>query len=153
MKKTLLTLSIISLLTISCSTDSVPIVYGEDQCAHCMMTIVQQQYGTEIISKKGKVFKFDAIECLIDYVDKGGIAETEISDEYVTAYTLPEILTPANECYFLHSPMLPSPMGMFLTALQSKDEAEQFRLEYGGNIYSWKDLKNNFNNLPTLRFH
>jgi copper chaperone NosL len=137
----------------SCSSESVPIVYGEDHCVHCMMKIVQPQYGAEIMSKKGKAFKFDAIECLIDFIDKGGIAEDDIRGEFVTPYTTPETLHYADECFFLRSPMLPSPMGMFLTALQSEEEAEKFKAEHGGELYSWNELKSNFNNLPAMACH
>lgn len=137
----------------SCSNEKVPIVYGEDQCVHCMMTIVQPQYGSEIMSTKGKAFKFDAIECLIDYTNKGGIAEENIMMAYVTPYTMPEQLTEADQCYYLQSPNLPSPMGRFLTALQSKEEAEKYQQDFGGDIYSWEELKLNFDNLPTMHDH
>jgi copper chaperone NosL len=49
--------------------------------------------------------------------------------------------------------MLPSPMGMFLTALQSEEEAEQFQAEHGGELYSWNELKSNFDNLPAMACH
>jgi copper chaperone NosL len=144
---------VLSLTFTSCSQEKVPIVYGEDHCVHCMMKIVQPQYGAQIMSKKGKAYKFDAIECLIDFTQKGGIAEADIRNEYVTPFTTPETLQNATTSYYLRTPMLPSPMGMFLTALQSEEEAEQFQAEHGGELYSWNELKSNFDNLPAMACH
>lgn len=138
---------------LSCSNDKIPIAYGEDQCAHCKMKIVQPQYGAEIMSKKGKAFKFDAIECLIDFEKKNGIAETEIANEFVVSYTAPETLQSADNCFYLRSPMLPSPMGMFITAFSSREEAEKFQSDHSGDIFSWNDLKSNFGQLPSMHHH
>ncbi|MCC6725443.1 MAG: hypothetical protein IT258_13125, partial [Saprospiraceae bacterium] len=48
-----------SLLT-ACTPTAEPISFGEDMCAHCKMTIVDEQFAAEAVSQKGKVYKFDA---------------------------------------------------------------------------------------------
>lgn len=127
-----------------CSKDKVPIVYGEDQCDYCMMKIIQPQYGAEIITMTGKPIKFDAIECMIGYEEDEMIVPGKIYSRYVTSYTSPEQLINAEQCFYLRSMNLPSPMGMFLTAFNSESEAMEFRKEKGGEVYSWMDLKKNF---------
>ena len=39
----------------SCSSQVKPIKYGKDECYFCKMTIVDQKFGVEIVSKKGKI--------------------------------------------------------------------------------------------------
>jgi copper chaperone NosL len=43
----------------------IPFLWGEDACHFCKMTLVQKGYAAQRINEKGKVFKYDAIECLL----------------------------------------------------------------------------------------
>ena len=57
-----ITLFIFGLLTLSlssCSTAPQPIRIGQDNCDFCKMTISDNRFGAEIITKKGKVYIFD----------------------------------------------------------------------------------------------
>ena len=49
------------LLTSSCNVGPQPISYGSDGCHFCSMTIVDRQHAAEIVTDKGKGFKFDRI--------------------------------------------------------------------------------------------
>ena len=62
----------------SCSKDSEPINYGTDQCDHCRMTIMDKKFGAEILTKKGKAVKFDALECMINYLLENNINESDV---------------------------------------------------------------------------
>jgi copper chaperone NosL len=57
------------LLLLACNPESQPINYGADMCEFCRMSIVDQRFGSEIVTQKGKVYKFDAVECMINYLD------------------------------------------------------------------------------------
>ena len=50
-----------------------PIAYGKDSCSECKMTIIDPKFGGEIISKKGKIFKFDDTHCLAKFMERRGI--------------------------------------------------------------------------------
>ena len=54
---------------ISCNPESKPIIYGQDKCDFCRMSIVDQRFAGEIVTQKGKVFKFDAVECMLNYIN------------------------------------------------------------------------------------
>ena len=58
---------IISLLS-ACTPAPKPIEYGSDMCHYCKMTIMDKQHAAELVTDKGKVFPFDAIECMIHYL-------------------------------------------------------------------------------------
>ncbi len=132
---------IISLLLLtSCYPKEKAIIYGQDECKHCRMMIVENQYGSELVTKKGKVYKFDSIECLIDYLRTDEMDENEVALSLVTSFNQPEKLRAVKDSYYLYSIKLPSPMGMFLTAFESKAAAEEAKVKYGGEVMNWELL-------------
>lgn len=123
----------------SCSHSPKPIDYGNDGCHFCKMTIVDKIHGAELITVKGKVFKFDAAECMLNYVADRNEAE---SGTFLTNhYDEPTALISATEATFLISENLPSPMGAYLTAFENTDSAEKIKAEHGGELYTWDALK------------
>ncbi|WP_179339247.1 nitrous oxide reductase accessory protein NosL [Winogradskyella ludwigii] len=129
---------ILLLIFSSCNVSPKPIEYGSDGCHFCKMTIVDKVHATEFITKKGKVYKFDATECMVNYFDEFDTSEIEL---YLTNYfSKPEAFTDATKATYLISKNLPSPMGAFLTAFENKSEAEKVQTEKGGKLYSWPEL-------------
>lgn len=125
----------------ACNPESQPINYGSDLCESCRMSIVDQRFGSEIVTKKGKVFKFDAVECMVNYLDN------RIEDESILKYILtntldaPGDLTDVQECKFLRSKNMPSPMGMFINPFKDGALAIRNQLENSGAIYDWNSLR------------
>lgn len=62
----------------ACSQNAEPIKYGKDNCNHCNMTIMKNNFGGEIVTKKGKVFKFDDAGCLKDFLAEKKIGNGEV---------------------------------------------------------------------------
>jgi copper chaperone NosL len=58
--------ALIAFLLIGCNPKAEKINLGKDQCAECKMTIVDPKFGAEIVTKKGKVYKFDDTHCIAD---------------------------------------------------------------------------------------
>jgi len=134
-------------LVFSCSVGPQPIEYGHDQCSFCRMTIMDQRYGSELITSTGKVYKFDAIECMINYLQNG-------SEEYqmylVSDYSNPGHLIKAERSFFLRAVTLPSPMGMYITGFETSKKAEEYKQKNSGELYNWKQLNRDFNKLPSM---
>ncbi len=137
-------LFLIIIVLSSCKPQIQPIKYGSDGCEFCKMTIVDKRYGTELVTTKGKVFKFDAMECMIHYMHKEENANKEFKYVLVSSFNTPETLIETQQSYILRSKNLPSPMGAYLTAFASKEKAEKAQLDKGGDVYSWSDLYTNF---------
>jgi len=131
-------------LLASCSKEVAQIQYGTDQCEHCKMTLTDKKYGALIYTQKGKSFKFDAAECMLDYVKENKNSESEIDKYFVINLTEPGELINAAETIFLISPELRSPMGENISAFKNKADAEKYQTEFGGEIFSWDELKNKF---------
>ena len=107
-------------------------------CIYCKMSIVDPQHSAELVTLKGKAFTFDAIECMVDYVNQ--YAETNYAFLMVADYQNPGQLIDAQNASFLISDAIPSPMGAFLSAFSSEQNATVLQKEKGGEIYHWESL-------------
>lgn len=126
------------LLIFSCNVSPKPITYGSDGCHFCKMTIVDKVHAAEIVTQKGKVYKFDATECMVHFMEEFDISQVKF---YLSNnYTEPESLIDATKATFLISKNIPSPMGAFLSAFKNKEDAEKFQSEKGGKLYTWETL-------------
>ena len=131
-------LLLISLLIKACSPQAEAINYGLDACHFCKMTIVDKQHAAEAVTDKGKVYKFDAIECMVDYVNDR--PQQSFAFLLVNDYLAPESWLDANTASFLISPAIPSPMGAFLSAFETQNIALEMKNAKGGDIYNWEKL-------------
>ncbi|MBD0850157.1 nitrous oxide reductase accessory protein NosL [Maribacter arenosus] len=130
------------LLLVSCEVSPKPIDYGSDGCHFCSMTIVDRQHAAEIVTKKGKAYKFDAVECMMNHLKDIDINTVGLF--LVNDYLTPGELIDAKESTFLISKAIPSPMGEYLSAFRSRDVAEQIEAENKGELYSWDELLTRF---------
>lgn len=136
-------LLVISLMLIGCSVEPVPIEYGLDACHFCKMNIVDKQYAAEFVTQKGKVYKFDAIECMVQELNTRDI--TSIGLFLVTDYQQPGVLTDAKQCSYLKSSSMPSPMGADLTAFSSEMMAQKTLGDNHGEVFNWDVLLQKYN--------
>ena len=136
----LLSLSILS----SCNVEPEPIHYGSDQCHFCKMNIVDKQHAAQYVTKKGKQFKFDAIECMINQL--ATLDENDMAILLVSDFSSPGEMTDATQATYLISPTLKSPMGAFLTGFSTKEKATLAQKEYKGKLYNWNEVKKQIQN-------
>lgn len=135
--KTLYFISI-TVLIMSCKAEPQKIEYGTDACHYCKMTIVEKTHAAEIVTKKGRSYKYDAIECMLNEMKEEG--SDKIALFLVTDYTKPTILIDATKTTFLISKEIKSPMGANLSAFSDKKESEK----YLGDTYDWEGIKKVF---------
>ncbi|PWI30220.1 hypothetical protein DI383_07090 [Flavobacteriaceae bacterium LYZ1037] len=126
------------LMLASCNVGPQAIDYGNDGCHFCKMTIVDKVHAAEIVTNKGKIYKFDASECMINF--KKEFDDSEIKLYLTNIYTEPETLVDATKATFLISKNVPSPMGAFLTAFKTKKDAEMVQADKEGTLYTWNEL-------------
>lgn len=138
MKKLALLLFVFSL--IACSKEAAPIHYGEEACDFCTMTIVDQSHSAQTVTHKGKNYKFDSSECMINFLEQEG-NEKDMMQILSADYSNPGKMIDAREAHFLISENIPSPMGAFLSAIKEKSEAEKIMTDKGGALYNWEQIK------------
>ena len=127
------------LLTLcSCEIAPEPINFGTDSCSFCKMTIVDQQHAAQYVTKKGKQFKFDAVECMLNDLSENGMNNLEIL--LVSDYSNPGEMTDATRATYLISEGIKSPMGANLSSFGTKAGAEETANVHKGDLYSWEEM-------------
>lgn len=123
----------------ACNNGPKPIAIGVDGCHSCKMTIMDNRYGTEIVSKKGKVYKFDDVTCAVDFLksNEGAMHEAKI---YMVDFAGTHALINVTECLLFKSGELKSPMGGNVAAFSQKEEFASTMSKLGGTQLAWEDL-------------
>lgn len=122
-----------------CKSGPVAIEYGKDACVGCQMTLVDKHYGSEFVTDKGKVYKFDDLNCLVAFMN-------ERKDVHGTAlvidFTSTNQFLNVEQAVFLKHPGLRTPMGSCIGAFASTDAANAVDrgLGGGGEIVSWSQV-------------
>lgn len=142
MKIRMLFLGIFSLLLFSCGNTGHNIEYGKDDCHWCHMRIMSPKFGSLAETDKGRIYKFDSAECLFHYLNR---SEKEHKKLLVTNLLKPETLISAPDAWYLVSDKMPSPMGGFLNAFASQEEAKKMLQQNGGRIFSFDEIKEKYN--------
>jgi len=138
--KTPLAILVLCLL-FGCMIAPQPISFGKDNCEFCRMTIIDHKFGAELVTKKGKIYKFDSIECMENYLKQEHLDESAMVHVLVVDYLSDGNLINANSASFLKSEKLQSPMGAGLSAYVGKNEGEPMQQEYGGTWLTWNQLE------------
>jgi len=123
---------------VACSSGPKPIDYGKEECVFCKMTIMDKQFGCQVVNTKGKAFNFDDVSCLLSYL--GTTKPEEIGAIYVPDYTGLNELLPAAEMHFVKSELLHSPMAGNMAAFSGKDSAQHYAGNLKGTMVTWENL-------------
>lgn len=136
-----ITMLIVSLAIVSaCEPEPQPIQYGGDQCEYCRMMITEPEFGSQVLNKQGRSFKFDSVECMAAF-DLTFDDPENIHSRWVPDFLDREAWLNAESAIYLHSETLRSPMGLYLSAYADRASAEDMRDEYGGEIIDYEQVK------------
>lgn len=143
MKKLISIQILLSLALWGCTSDKPElIVYGKDSCSFCKMHISDKRYGAEIVTAKGKVFKFDTIECMLEAQKSNADKIGTSFKEYIVDTTKDGELVPAEQALFFEDKKLRSPMGRaYVVALDKEELTRLAKLAGAREIFDWKQLK------------
>lgn len=132
------------ILMVACSTEPQPLQYGQDACHFCKMTLVDQKFGAELVTRKGKVFKFDDIKCFLNYYHSGDESPENFEHELVIDYSNPGHLIRAHDSFYLKSENIVSPMAGELAAFEKKDSLDTFKKRWKGIYLVWGEVVTQF---------
>jgi copper chaperone NosL len=131
----------ITLLT-SCENKTDAINYGQDECAFCTMKINDEKYSAKIKTTEGELYKFDSIECLTDFALVKEYVDNSAQSFMIADYNSPGNFIDTRKSMYIHNDKFPSPMGLNVMAFDSKEMAEKFMNENGGELMIWNDIIN-----------
>lgn len=127
------------LLITACSQKPATMHYGSDECTHCKMMITDPQFVSQIVTDKGKVYKFDAIECMAIYQQKHS-DELDGAKLWVNNYDNTGEWLDASKAQYVKSEVIKSPMGESLLAFPSHGDAEKHLQGKLGKLLNWQQV-------------
>jgi copper chaperone NosL len=132
-----------AIITVSgCSLETEPISYGKDNCTFCKMTIMDKRFGAELVTLKGKVFKFDDLSCMSKYMKTANLHEVDCKHVVVSSYFKPEEFLDLKETFFIQSEKLQSPMLGNIAAFESESLAQKFgSSDSQSKKITWTEIK------------
>ncbi|MGN6194703.1 MAG: nitrous oxide reductase accessory protein NosL [Ginsengibacter sp.] len=125
---------------ISCNSGPEPIQPGKDACSFCKMSIADQRFGAEIVTKKGKVYKFDDMHCIVGFMKSNIINNNDIKETWLINFDEPHNFIPAQKAFLLRGNDLHSPMGGNIANFSDENHLKQAAKKFPGDQLSWNDL-------------
>ncbi|QOW11627.1 hypothetical protein Q73A0000_15225 [Kaistella flava (ex Peng et al. 2021)] len=108
------------------------IAVGKDQCDNCKMTITEPKYATELITKKGRLYKFDDIACMKDY-ENSNAETTGNATTYVADFPTGQFIE-SSTATLIKGGEIKSPMGGNTQAFKNKSDADKAASDLGATI-------------------
>jgi len=127
---------------ISCSVGPSKIKIGEDACSFCKMSISDDRFGAEILTKKGKVYKFDDLHCVLAFIKAGTVNKDEFKETYIVDFNKPHALIELANIKLLKSIELRSPMGANIAGFTDQKSLKEAMATFNGSQMMWVDLLN-----------
>jgi copper chaperone NosL len=126
-----------------CKPKAEKIIYGKDACAECKMTIMDPKFGAEIVTKKGKIFKFDDVHCVAIFLERRGVEMANIHQTLFVDYNNSDEFIKVKSAEFVVSSQFKSPMGGNAAAFKNEAEAKKKSKELqGSKTTNWATLYN-----------
>lgn len=128
----------------ACSTDPVALEFGKDTCHSCKMKLMDNKFGAELVTKKGKVYKFDDVNCLLEYYNAHEGEQTEYAHKLVIDFSKPGTLIDASNSHYLKADEIKSPMASQIAAFEDYELMKENKENWSGIYLSWGEVVTQF---------
>jgi copper chaperone NosL len=145
-KKAITTMSTIlfCLLLVSCSAEPEPLQFGKDACHACKMTLMDNKFGAEMVTLKGKLYKFDDVNCMLNYYHSGQFMKEDVKTILVIDFSKPSKLIDATNALYVKSEAIKSPMASHVAAFESNADLQRMNTAWKGIALSWGEVQTQF---------
>ena len=129
-----------------CKPEPQAIEFGKDSCAGCNMTLVDKRFGAEFVTGKGKVFKFDDVNCMVEFIEREPHAGDTAARRFIVTFNERGVLAEADKLVFVKHKSLRTPMRSHVAAFHDKASAQATLdgLGQGGAFLTWEEVMNEF---------
>lgn len=118
-----------SIFLLSCMQSGPKEIKKGEACDNCRMKIEDLGYSAEIVSAKGKAYKFDDVSCMTMFANSNA-DKVEKGKSYVADFPSGKLI-PFEEATFIKGGNIKSPMGGNMQAYKNKAEAQKAKQKYG----------------------
>lgn len=123
-----------------CQSGPVAILTGTDNCYYCKMTIADARYAAELVTTKGKVYKFDDLHCLRTLLNAGSIEKQQVKTIYLADFAGDHSLVKATDTYLLRGDAIHAPMNGDIIAFKNHDSMKAAAVQLDAALTSWEEL-------------
>jgi len=129
---------------VSCQVKPEPLQFGVDACYACKMTLMDDRFGAEMVTKKGKVYKFDDVNCLLGVYHSDFESQQDIAHLLVVNFAKPTQLIDATNSWYLKSDSIRSPMASGIAAFATEEEYSPLKKKWKAILMSWGETNTQF---------
>ncbi len=128
--------------TQACTAQPEAISYGHDGCAHCKMTLADNKFSAQLATMKGRVFKFDDLDCMLGYMQENKLTPETLGFAVVGDYTNPGNWLDITKAVYLKSEELRSPMRGNAAAFTDAAAAGKVKEKLAdAQVISWAEVQ------------
>lgn len=135
---------LVCLSLVACKVEPEPLQFGKDGCHSCKMTLMDNKFGAEILTSKGKIYKFDDVNCMLTFYNSGQVPTDEMKEILIVDFSKPEKLIDARNALYVKSESIKSPMASNIAAFESNADLEKMNENWKGIILTWGELQTQF---------
>lgn len=135
-----ITILFVTATIVSCNVKPQALKLGVDNCSFCKMTVSDPRFGGELITKKGKIYKFDDVHCLLSFMKSSAVPGNEIRDVYLVTFDGHHGFIKADEALLLKSAALHTPMNGNVAAFIDFNDYQTTLKEVNGIASNWTKL-------------
>lgn len=112
---------------------------NKDDCDFCKMSISEGRFAAEVVTTKGRVYKFDDLSCLFRFA--AAQEPGHIGKYYAGNFKADNELLDATTAWFVRHESLRSPMGGNIAAFPTRAAAEEYGTLHQTPVMGWDDLR------------
>lgn len=115
-----------------------PVLLHTDHCSNCKMGISDTRFAAEIITVKGRVYKFDDWHCMMAWQKQN--PNPAVKNFYIHDYVTPHAFLEVSTAFFVRDASVKSPMGGNVAAFSTRGSADSFAASAGTDVLRFSDL-------------
>ena len=134
--------ALIATLVLSACTAAGPgvIHYDVDACEYCRMTIADARFAAQLVTRTGKVYRFDDPGCVVAFLASNHVPATDVRSIWMNDYANPDSRVNANDAVFVVSDRIKAPMNGGMAAFATRTTAESLQSTIGGLLRNWSEV-------------
>jgi len=110
----------------------------KDACEYCKMTISDAHFMAQLQTKKGRVYNFDDINCMLSYIKAGD--NSTFANFYIANYEKSPEFTDATKAFYITHASFKSPMGGNTVAFTTESAANEFAKKNNSGVKTWEQV-------------